>query len=444
MDNFLDDLKASIKKELPSHKFAIWMEPLSFIDYKEGSLYLSCPNSFTKNKIETCYRELIEKEAENKMKVPVKLFLTIEKRNQPIKKDLDFQKPIGLNSEIFSKRLLRNDFIFDNFIVGKNNQLAYSAALSLASKNKGANNCGLFILSKTGLGKTHLSQAVGHHILSCNRKEKIFYITAEDFTTDMVYSIKNNSLETFKEKYRRNCDVLLIEDVHFFSGKQRSQEELISVLDMLFDSGKKVIFTSQYLPGDIPKISDKLSSRFSYALVSDISSPDYKTRYRILKNKAKINRFDIPDDVIEYVASELTENIRQLESGLWSIVTKASLMGANIDISLAESVIKLIVTKQREISVHLIKKIVCKHYGITVEDITSKSRKKSFVRPRQVAMFLSRQYTDQSLATIGKNFNRMHATVLHSINSIESGKKADNALLSQIRFFSDKLDHGDF
>jgi chromosomal replication initiator protein len=450
MDNFFNKLKSAIKQKIADHKFIIWIEPLSFIKYEKEKIYISCHNAFTKNKIETEYEKLIEEEAAKIKKEPVELFLSIVKRNRQYKKNSydfqeDFQKPLPVNNKkFFSGRFLRDDLTFDNFIVGKSNELAYSAALSLASKNNGSNNTALFILSKTGLGKTHLSQAVGHHILLGKKKERVFYITAEDFMQDMVFAFKNNSLDKFKNKYRKNCDVLLIEDVHFISGKKRSQDELVSVLDMLFDAGKKVIFTSHYLPYEIPKVSENLQSRLSYALVSDILAPDYKTRAKILKNKAKTNKINIPDDVIDYMAAELKENIRQLESGLLGVNAKASLMGLPVDIALAASVIRHIITKQKEITLDFIKKIVAKHYGITISDIVSKSRKKAIVRPRQVAMYLARKYTDQPLFSIGKGFNRIHATVLHSINSIESVKKNDNALSAQIKFFCDKFDNADF
>jgi chromosomal replication initiator protein len=256
----------------------------------------------------------------------------------------------------------------------------------------------------------------------------------------MVTAIQTSCLDKFKDKYRKHCDVLLIEDIDFFSGKKRSQQELSLVLDSLFDSDKKIIFTSQYLPAEIPKLDDGLSSRLTCGIISNISQPDFKTRLKILKKKAEFNHYDkIHHKVMTYLAGEHTGNIRELESGLLGVITKASLLGLDIDVPLAKGVIENIVGQYKIITLDYIKKEVCKHYGILPEDIESKSRKKTMVRPRQVAMYLARKYTDQPLAAILKSFNRYHATVLHSINEIEKGTRNDASIRGQINYFRNKL-----
>ncbi|MGD8344941.1 MAG: chromosomal replication initiator protein DnaA, partial [Desulfobacterales bacterium] len=342
-----------------------------------------------------------------------------------------------------SGRFLRRDFTFDEFVVGANNDFAYSASLSLASRREYQQNA-LLLLSKTGLGKSHLSQAIGHHVLSEYPDERVYYITAEDFSNEMVQAFRQDSINKFKAKYRNKCDVLLLEDIHYLSGKERTQVELALTLDSLFEASKRIIFSSCYLPGDIPKLNDKLRSRLSCSLISQIDSPNFRTRVRILRKKSQSNGYHIPDTIIEYLAGELTEDIRQLESGLNGVAAKSSLLGAPIDLDLTESVVKNMVRQRKKITIDVIKKMVCKYYNCTLKDMVSRSRKQHLVRPRQMAIYLSRRYTDAPLQSIGKAFNRYHATALHSIHCIERGLKENSVIQKQVEFFNQKLESGKF
>ncbi|MGD9086205.1 MAG: chromosomal replication initiator protein DnaA, partial [Desulfobacterales bacterium] len=342
-----------------------------------------------------------------------------------------------------SGRFLRREFTFDEFVVGANNDFAYSAALSLASRKEYQQNA-LLLLSKTGMGKSHLSQAVGHHVLSEYPDERVYYITAEDFSNEMVQAFRQDSINRFKGKYRNKCDVLLLEDIHYLSGKQRTQVELALTLDALFGAGKRIIFSSCYLPGEIPKLNDKLRSRLSGSLISKIEPPNFRTRVRILRKKALSNGYQIPDIIIEYLAGELTEDIRQLQSGLNGVAAKSSLLGAPIDMSLTESVVKNMVRQRKKITIDAIKKMVCKYYNCPLKDMVSRSRKQHLVRPRQMAIYLSRRYTDAPLQAIGKAFNRYHATALHSIHCIEKGLKENSVIQKQVEFFNRKLESGKF
>jgi chromosomal replication initiator protein len=294
------------------------------------------------------------------------------------------------------------------------------------------------------MGKSHLSQAVGNYILSERPADRVYYTTAEDFSNEMVQAYQNDTINSFKGKYRNQCDVLLIEDVHHLSGKDRTQVELALTLDTLFESNKKIIFSSCYLPADIPKLNDKLRSRLSCSLISNIEPPEFKTRVRILQKKASFNKYKIPENVIHYLAGELTEDVRQLESGLIGVTAKSSLLGMPVDLGLAESVVKNIVRNRKDITIDAIKKVVCKYYSISVKEIVSSSRKQSIVRPRQIAIYLSRKYTDAPLQTIGKSFNRYHATALHSINAVERALKENDPIQKQMELLCQKLESGKF
>jgi chromosomal replication initiator protein len=259
---------------------------------------------------------------------------------------------------------------------------------------------------------------------------------------EMTDSYRSSSIHRFKEKYRQNCDVLLLEDVHFLSGKSGTQEELSNTLESLMNANKKIIYSSNYLPSDIPKLNDKLKSRPSCGLISKIDAPDYKTRLRILKKTALSSGYDIPEAVLQYLASELTDDVRQLKSGFIGVAAKASLLGSDVDLALARSVVKNIVTSREGITLDSIKRLVCKYYNVSIADLTSPSRRQSIVRPRQVAMYLSRQYTDHSLQTIGKSFNRYHATTLHALKAVEKGVKEKGPFQKHVEFLSERLEKG--
>jgi chromosomal replication initiator protein len=440
-------VKSAIRDRIPAHSFQMWIEPLELEKTEDDNWILACPNFFSKKRVQDLYAELIVAELNKATRNLCRLSLVIDgKKNPgaPSELSLNHQLPLPNDSvRPHSGRFLRRDFTFDHFVVGSNNDFAYSASLSLASRKDHQPNA-LFLLSNTGLGKSHLSQAIGHHVLSEYPDERVYYITAEDFSNEMVQAFRQDSISKFKGKYRNKCDVLLLEDVHYLSGKERTQVELALTLDSLFEAHKRIIFSSCYLPGDIPKLNDKLRSRLSCSLISNIEPPNFRTRVRILRKKAQLNEYEIPDEVIGYLAGELTEDIRQLESGLNGVVAKSSLLGAPIDLSLAASVVKNIVRQRAKITIDLIKKLVCKYYNCSTKEIISRSRKQSLVRPRQMAIYLSRRYTDAPLQSIGKAFNRYHATALHSIHSIERGLKESSSIQKQVEFFHQKLESGKF
>ncbi len=289
-----------------------------------------------------------------------------------------------------------------------------------------------------------MAQAAGHQILSRLPNERVFYITAEDFTNEMVMAFKRNSIDEFKKKYQSCCDVLLLEDIHMLSGRTRTQEELALTLDYLNETGKKIIYSSSIQLSKIPKMSEHLKSRIALSLISEIEPPDFKTRVKILRHKARDKALRVPSEVIEFMASELKQNVRILESGLIGVTNNDSLLGMPVDLALAESIVKNIISTQTTITIDVIKKVVSKEFGITVKDMISKSRKQSLVRPRQLAIFLSRRHTSQTIQSIGKNFNRYHATVIHSINSVEKELKKKGVMKKQLDIIEQKLNSGKF
>lgn len=445
MDAIWKKIKTVIKNRIPEHSYKMWIEPVECKEIQENNLTLVCPNFFFKKRVQNYYGALIELEANKILGKVCEIKIEVSNKKHSSKQQSSIRQmslpDIAMNQR--SKLFLRKDFTFDKFVVSGNNDFAYSASLSLASQTKNGRNI-LFLLSKTGMGKSHLSQAIGHHISSKYPSERIYYITAEDFMSEMIYAFRHNSIDNFKKKYRKECDVLLIEDVHYLSGKERTQIELAFIFDTLFEANKKIIFSSCYLPSEIPKLNDQLKSRLSCGLVSNIEPPIFRTRVRILKKKASQNENAIPEEVIHYLASEITGDIRQLESGLTGIVAKSSLLEAPIDLKLAESVVKNIVKQRKNITINVIKKLVCKNYNVSIDELVSRSRKQNIVHPRQIAIYLSRKYTDSPLQTIGKSFNRYHATALHSIASIERKLKENSNIHKHVEFLIGKLESEDF
>ncbi|MBW1859199.1 MAG: chromosomal replication initiator protein DnaA [Deltaproteobacteria bacterium] len=440
MQSAWNQAKTKIHKKIPHHSFMVWIEPLEWLDHRDEKVVLGCPNTFARKWVINHYVDLIEEEVARVIETPCQISLEVSDRpsengdtKQPLLPHVSHpQHPVS----IFHK-----GFTFDEFVVGMCNDFAYKAALSLACGRDGHQNS-LFLLSKTGLGKSHLSQAAANHILNEDSAIRVCYVTAEEFTNAMVYALRHDAIEQFKEKYRRQCDVLLLEDVQFLSGKEKTQHELGYTLDALLAAEKKLIFTSSHLPDDIPRMDKKLVSRLSSGIISNIEPPDYETRVRIINKKATSKSLEIPEDVVHYLASELTENVRQLESGLVGVAAKASLLNLPIDVKLAESVAKNIARRSQQITVESIQKLVCKYYKMGMDELLSRSRKRRIVQPRQVAMYLSRRYTAESFQSIGRSFNRYHATTLHAIGTVERLIREQGAVQKQVEFLSEKVESG--
>ncbi len=444
MEAIWKEVKAALKGQIPLHSFRMWIESIKCIGREGEQVTLTCPNFFSRKRVQEHYAALIEAAFGTALGEACRVAFEIDscpeagQRKTPAGEQLRLpQAGRGPGNG----RLLCRDFTFERFVVAGSNDFAFSAALSLASSRKRSQNA-LFLLSKTGLGKSHLTQAVGNHVLAEFPGQRVYYTTADDFSQEMVDAYQRKAIHQFKEKYRNGCDVLLLEDIHYLSGKNRTQVELAFSLDSLMEMGKKIIFSSTFAPAEIPGLDEKLRSRLSSSLVSRIDPPTFRTRVRILNAKAKAGGYAFPDEVVEYLASELTEDVRQLESGMNHVAAKSRLMGTPIDLGLAESVVQTIVSQRENITIDQLKKLVCKEFQVSAKDLVSRSRKHAIVRPRQIAMFLARRYTDSPLQMIGRSFNRYHATVLHSISAVEKEAKNKGTLYKQLQYLCGKIESG--
>ena len=336
-----------------------------------------------------------------------------------------------LMNETIERANLNPKYTFDTFVVGSNNKFAHAASLAVADKPGQIYNP-LFLYGGVGLGKTHLMHSIAHSILKKDKTKKVLYVTSEVFTNELIDAIRNNNNTTineFREKYR-NIDVLLIDDVQFIIGKESTQEEFFHTFNTLHGANKQIIISSDRPPKDIETLESRLRSRFEWGLIADISAPDYETRMAILRKKEETDGYKIDDEVIQFIASNVKSNIRELEGALNKLVAYSNLEKKEINVSLAEEVLHdiLLPDEKREVTPELIIQTVAEHYGITMNDIAGNKRNNEIVIPRQIAMYLCRKMTDVSLKNIGMLLGkRDHTTIINGEKKIEAELKANNA-----------------
>lgn len=305
-------------------------------------------------------------------------------------------------------------------MVGNNNRLAHAAALAVAESPSKAYNP-LFIYGGVGLGKTHILHAIGNQVLQNDQNYKVVYVSSETFTNELINSIKDDVTVEFRNKYR-SVDVLLIDDIQFLAGKERTQEEFFHTFNALHEADKQIIVSSDRTPKEIPTLEDRLRSRFEWGLIADIQQPDLETREAILRKKAQLENIDVPDEVIFFIASHVKSNIRELEGALLRVMAYSNLNQREIDMDLTKEALKNILTGNHKkiITIPYIQKVVAKYYNIKVDDFKSRRRTKNVAFPRQIAMYLSREMTEASLPAIGQEFGgRDHTTVIHACDKIK-------------------------
>lgn len=327
---------------------------------------------------------------------------------------------------------LNTKYIFDEFVAGSSNQFAYAAAMAVAN-NPATTYNPLFIYGGVGLGKTHLVNAIGNFIIKKNPEMRVCYYTSEKFMNELINSLRYAKMDEFRNKFR-SMDVLLIDDVQFIAGKERTQEEFFHTFNALYESHKQIVVTSDKFPKEIPGLEERLRSRFEWGLIADIQTPDVETKQAILKMKAEQNGIELPEDVSQFLATSVSSNVRELEGFLIRIGAYASLTSTPVSLTMAREILKdILVEKNKEITVEEIQKVIASHFSIKISDIKSPKRLKALVLPRQIAMYLSRQLTSCSYPEIGERFGgKDHSTIIHAIKKIEKQMKTDFQLSSTI------------
>ena len=446
MEQVWEKTKKQLEIMYPEKTFSMWIRSLVFCGFNDNVIVIGCPNKFSRNWIKENYQEDIVAAVNSATGQNFNILFRVSPDNNSKKAELHEegsiipeQLPIpsvGRSNER-GPLAFKPLFTFDRFIVGPSNEFAYSVSNAMA---EGVTDYQfLFVVAQTGLGKTHLSHAIGHKIIQKNPDTKVMYITAEDFTNEMVSSLKSNKIESFKKRYRESCDVLLLEEIHFLSGKEKTQIELGYTLDALANNNKKVIFTSSLTPKDIPRMSTELCSRLTSGLISTINMPDFETKVKILQTKAKEKKLILESEVINFLATKSEGDIRGLESTLNYLEAKSRYNNSKIDLPMAESVLSFLGSEERIMSSENIVKMVSKYYKISPESITSKSRKKVYATPRNICAYLSKKYTNETLESIAKTINRTHSSVLYAYELVERDINRDHSLRKQVDFLGNKI-----
>jgi len=413
------NIKMRLRNKLHDHTFKVWIEPIRCTGCYDNTLRLECPNKFFVNWVRENYLELFKEELKHDSYENLEILLRIAEKNRDAEAPLSAQLTLPhLHRPMQAISRLNPEFTFDRFVPGNSNTFAYSTALNLSRGNSSPINF-YYFLSKTGLGKSHLAQAINAEASSKHAGIRVHYLTAEDFVNEMVSSIKQNHMETFKNRYRHECDILILEEVHFFNGKEKSQTELAYTLDALLNSNKRVVVTSHKLPREIPRIESGLQSRLNSGLIINIDPPDYANRLEILKRKASNFKTAVPEEILELIAHYITDDVRQMESCLVCLIAKSSMANRPLNLNLVEEVLKGFVDRKKKLDLASIQQFIARNFSITVNDLKSSSRKQEFGFPRSVAMYFCRKYANMTLEAIGEGFHRNHATVLYNLNTLE-------------------------
>lgn len=431
LNNIWNNVMSTLQSRLNNPSVDTWLNSMNPINIIDDSLIIEVPDKFSRDWLNDRYGPVIKSILydllEEEMNVEFALSQDIHGRiNSKNKK----------NYQVADDPLyhLNTKYTFDTFVVGNSNRFAHAACLAVADSPSRSYNP-LFIYGGVGLGKTHLMHAIGNHILSKGNLYNVLYISSEKFTNELINSIRDDKTLEFRNKYR-SVDILLIDDIQFLAGKERTQEEFFHTFNTLYEANKQIIISSDRPPKDIPTLEDRLRSRFEWGLITDIQTPDFETRIAILRKKAQLEDLDVPDDILTYIADKIHSNIRELEGALIRIIAFASFNQRDINIALAETVLKDILPeiKPRQITVELIQQVVSNHYNLKIEELKAKKRTRSVSFPRQISMFLTRELTDLSLPKIGEMYGgRDHTTVIHACERIGTELKINPSLETTIK-----------
>ncbi|MDO5037529.1 MAG: chromosomal replication initiator protein DnaA [Tissierellia bacterium] len=440
-DNYLETLWEKTLQQLSTEslyevQINTWFKPIEALEIHGDRLVLGFPNSFTLNHFElnkNNVSDLLKKSLKEVSGQDFNLsFVLVDEHKKSQGPGKEAPKEYGQ---------LNPKYTFDSFVVGQSNQFAHAASLAVAENPQDAHANPLFIYGGVGLGKTHLMHAIGHFMLLEHPQNKVLYVTSEQFTNEFIASIQTNRNEAFRTKYR-SVDLLLIDDIQFIADKESTMDEFFHTFNELHAANKQIVLTSDKPPKDIKKLEQRLISRFAWGLVVDIQAPDLETRIAILRKKAASEGFNVPDEVINYIAHHVKSNIRELEGALSRVTAYAKLTNGSISKETASLILKDIYQSKtdRFISPKLIKEVVCQNYQLSLEEMNGRKRTRAISYPRQIAMYLTREMTDLSLPKIGDEFGgRDHSTVIHAYDKIKEDMAKDMDFQIEIEELKEKI-----
>ena len=442
-----EEIKETIKIEydLSDISYSTWVKPLNFYNVENDVVIILIPSdqahalNYISNKYKNYFQVSISEMFNHEFSVS---FILEKDVNRTSETDEEMKKIYNINSETAN---LNPKYKFDTFVVGSNNKFAHSASLAVAESPGEAYNP-LYLYGGAGLGKTHLMHSIGHFILEQNPSMKVLYVNSEEFTNEVINSIRSGNaaeMTNLREKYR-TVDVLLLDDVQFIIGKESTQEEFFHTFNALHTAGKQIILSSDKPPKEMATLEERFRSRFEWGLIADIKAPDYETRMAILKKNAETYYGEIDEEILKYIATNVKSNIRELEGAFKKVIASYKLnTGAELNLELAEDALKDIIypNAPKEITPKLIIHVVCEHYNVSPDDIISKKRNSEFVQPRQVIMYLCRELIGISLQSIGKELGKKdHTTVIHGVNKIkEELDNGNEELRNKIEIIKKKI-----
>ena len=413
----------ALQEKIDKNSYETWFEPTSYIGQETNSLYIKVPNSYFKDWLSYHYSSVINSCSQELYgKVFNIKFIFDEDSSVFMRRSPQERK--SKRGTLLNPNLNPN-YTFENFVVGSCNEFAHAASTAV-TKNPAKSYNPLYIYGGAGLGKTHLMNAIGHFIVLNNSGLKVLYITTEQFMNDLINHLQYGKILSFRQKYR-NVDVLLMDDIHYLSGKERTKEEFFHTFNHLYDGQKQIVISSDCPPKEIPHLEERFRSRFEWGLIADLKPPDIETRIAILKKKSDLEGVDLPESVALYIADKVHSNIRVLEGYLRRVIAFASLKGEKIDLDLTKEALRsLLDSSSTVVTIEKIQKIVCHQFKIKPSQLKSKNNSPKFAFPRQIAMYLSKGLTKASLPEIGKKFGgKHHTTVIHSIRKIEKMHNED-------------------